>query len=545
MRKSFLLLILSNQTEMNKIIILSTIFILLGFHIAFSQNAFYHFYPDTPSGASLEKVIATHDNGFISLEDAHSIVLNKFDSSGLSIWSKKYSVPGVNLYAGDIAELKNHDLIITGEYSDTNFTINTYLIMRLDSSGNLRYAKIDHDSIEVAGYRWGGVNIATTTPDDGVIMLGQIEVDTIPGSALFISKADSSGNPQWFNIFQPDTNTDFEEIRSAYVGNGEMVITGFYSYRNISGSSSWFFILKFDSSGNPVWTKKIFSGSRNVAVADEAIEKDGELYILTAQDTPSGPFGTPHIYKIDINGQLLWHTQYDFLGGISNYNNMYKRTDGKISFMARENIYYDYINVEIDSSGSIINSQQYFSMPYFIYLLNNFQINSGKIISYGFGSDLISFGLFFLTLDSVYQAPCFSTPISLPQPNYFSDTLISMTCPFYTAANSYTDITSNIQTSSFSLSEIDFCNLVHTPEVESQKQFSISPNPSCGQFVISSQSFTDKNSLLEIFNVFGACIYTETMHCESCIVHCALPPGIYFVRLSNSEMQSTQKLVIE
>ncbi|MCX6274764.1 MAG: T9SS type A sorting domain-containing protein [Bacteroidetes bacterium] len=73
----------------------------------------------------------------------------------------------------------------------------------------------------------------------------------------------------------------------------------------------------------------------------------------------------------------------------------------------------------------------------------------------------------------------------------------------------------------------------------------MSPNPTTGQFVISSTEFADKNSLIEIFNTLGEKIYSvayrdgSTVNCEH------FRPGIYFVRLGDSEKQLIQKLVVE
>jgi len=530
---------------MKKIVFL-ILFVCLIHITSFSQSSFYNFYPDTLTGATLQKAIPTHDHGFISFGGGSIIVLNKFDSSGVSTWSKEYAVAGYDLYPCDIIEMQNHDFMITGIYSHINNTINTFLLMRVDSAGNLRYAKIDHDSTRVYGYPLGGVNITGTTPDDGVVFTGQIGVDSLQGEFFFLAKTDSVGNAVWFNISQPDTNVSFDYIRSAMTANGEMIITGFYSYFNVDPSLSYFFAEKFEPSGNHLWTKRSVLESHMPSISDRVIEKDNNYYVLTSQDSPLSVLNVANIYKLTTNGQLVWHSHYNFCTGFSSLNLMMKTSDGRISFMARDNsIYGNNMNVEIDNSGAIVNSQVYAGWPFNKILHNNFETSPGKFVTYGFMNDFISFGLIFLSLDSLYRFPCLSSGIQLPAPTFYNDSTISMMGSFYVATNAFSDISSFIQTSIFVLTSIDFCNLNSSTEFDEEKNLVISPNPATNSITISSKDFSGKNGLIEIYNTLGEKIYSTAYNFQPQTINLKLPPGIYFVRLSDSEKQLTKKLVIE
>ncbi len=81
----------------------------------------------------------------------------------------------------------------------------------------------------------------------------------------------------------------------------------------------------------------------------------------------------------------------------------------------------------------------------------------------------------------------------------------------------------------------------------------ISPNPATFQFEVKSSAF-GANSLLEIFNLLGENIYSAAYREPSTVIPIPIaigtigselfPKGIYFVRLSDSEKQLTQKLLI-
>ncbi len=86
---------------------------------------------------------------------------------------------------------------------------------------------------------------------------------------------------------------------------------------------------------------------------------------------------------------------------------------------------------------------------------------------------------------------------------------------------------------------------IKNPEVNSQNQFTISPNPAHTTFTISTTAQL-QNAQVEIYNVVGEKLYSEPLNNRaSCIVHCALPPGIYFVTFQTNEGRVTRKLVKE
>jgi hypothetical protein len=67
---------------------------------------------------------------------------------------------------------------------------------------------------------------------------------------------------------------------------------------------------------------------------------------------------------------------------------------------------------------------------------------------------------------------------------------------------------------------------------------SIYPNPTSGEFTIHSPQVI---KTIEIYNVLGDKVYSRDFNCASCIVHHALPPGLYFLRTAGF----SAKLIIQ
>jgi len=523
---------------MNKIII-TILFVTFLKLAAFSQSDFYRLYSDTLLSAATLKTIPTKDGGFIWLGDGISII--KADSNGIPLWSKDYS-SNVNLQSGDIIELPNHDFIITGSCSIANWP--TYLLMRIDSSGNLIYAKTDKDSSYVYNY-WGDVNIAGLTSDNGFVFASRIRVDSLQQTFYpFISKIDSSGNCSWLKYFEVDTNTSCDKIRSLEDGNGNIIVAGCYRYYNLPNWREYFFIAKFDSSGILLWLKHGIQSSKINGMVNNIIELNGSYYVLTVQDTPTTFFNVPHIYKISASsGDLIWHTQYDFWLGWDE-NKIYRYNDGRLLFTCRDNISGLGMNAEIDTMGLILKSVRYNDGSYYLNIVNIIELNSGKGLITGFAGDGNSaWGNVFASIDSSLNTMCQSSDISLPLPVYYTDSMITKSHSVFTANDTLVDVTAAIHTNTRSLSYVNFCDVVNTTTLTNLQRLDIFPNPASSQFAVSSVQIS--NGTLEIFNLLGEKIYS-TPYSESTTVNCELfPKGIYIVRLSDSEKQFNQKLVVE
>ncbi|MBT3206848.1 MAG: hypothetical protein HN347_00715 [Bacteroidetes bacterium] len=200
---------------------------------------------------------------------------------------------------------------------------------------------------------------------------------------IFVTKQDTSGNPISLNII---SGTGDDYASNIVIDNeGNIIITGYYDSPNLSFAGTTIgnsgtedaFIAKYDSLGNELWVKRIFSSNDDEPV-DLAVDDYGNIYYT--QRTGGIPLNvdgnllfsnnnwSPFLLKFDINGNLLWNIQ---LHGDHN----------------------GYINdIEIDNSNSVLLAGSSNS--------STFIIDSDTIWSSTTGTGLNDDNSFFAKLDS-------------------------------------------------------------------------------------------------------------------------------------------------
>ncbi len=77
--------------------------------------------------------------------------------------------------------------------------------------------------------------------------------------------------------------------------------------------------------------------------------------------------------------------------------------------------------------------------------------------------------------------------------------------------------------------------------------FSIYPNPARSKFIVRSSDPFEKNARLKIYNVMGMDVQSELINqkSEMSVDIRALPPGIYFIKVTSEKGSAVQKLVVE
>ena len=490
----------------------------------------------------IQNMAPTHDNGLAGVAwdyNVSSIHVMKFDSIGQNEWRKKFTIPQHILRPGDIIELPNHDLMICGTIEKS--PSRTYFILRTDSHGNVIYLMENSDSLLVSGapdvMHFSGI------ASDGKVILAGI-ADTLSLGSGFLSKIDSTGYVDWTINFSASINTYFSSLRSRLLPDESIVVSGFCN--QLFGGNQ-FCVMKFDSTANLIWSR-ISPLSNGFGIVYPAGEVNGSYYVLATEDTPTTNYDVPHLYKISAStGNLIWHAQYsDFISG-SSYQGQVTIYGGRIIVTGRkDSINVNPVMIEIDSSGMFSQGQIYYLIhPAFFQLANIIETSSGQLILYGTGGDYSANlgGYILASVDSLFQMNCYPNSLSLIPPNYYQDTLIGSGSSFF-GSSSLTNITSQLVTLSDQLSAIDFCNLVGVHQRLNEKDLLISPNPVNGQFVIDRS--TNSINEIEIFNSLGEKVYSSSVNCTSCIVHCSsFLPGIYFVKAIAKDQILTQKFIKE
>ena len=427
--------------------------------------------------------------------------MTKIDSYGSVLWSRF-----TNKAFHCIAPLGANHFAAYDYRDSTAWPGNIYTIELsvFDSTGQFESAITIPESLVVANMH--------PTSDGG----------TIASHDHLIFKSDSLGNFEWIKTCSLGGITDIIEAKSggymvlyntlltrlSATGDtlgtisidtiGEKIYNGAENGFIILGAKYrqnvlYNVILDLDSAGNIRWAKEIPWGSSCI-LTNFTLSADGN-YLF------SGPIIAsevkPFVFKMDTTGTILWIRQYPAAGYFNGTGKFFKTHDDGYAL---------------------------------IYSDNNQRIQFIKTDSTGLSSCDTAGVSLTLTSSTIQTSLYFPSPTFsvYTYPPYLSQGVIAVTDNGYVIS--------------------DNCLMLEIENTHrADHEINISPNPATTQFTISSKNFIDENSLVEIFNTLGQQIYSAlaagrgpwTVDCRP------FPRGIYFVRLSDSEKQLTQKLVVQ
>ncbi len=141
--------------------------------------------------------------------------------------------------------------------------------------------------------------------DDGSLIVAGYAVESQASSiALMLAKYDSSGAEIWTRIYDWSDSADEYARSVCQTPDGGYGICGFIDPPE-GMDIAW--ILRTDSQGDTLWTREW--GYTSWATAVEILYLDNGLTVFAQGNTPSTP-GGPHLLRYDMDGNLLWETDF-------------------------------------------------------------------------------------------------------------------------------------------------------------------------------------------------------------------------------------------
>jgi hypothetical protein len=465
------------------------------------------------------------------------IFIAKFDNSGNVIWVKTFGGEG-NDRAIAIVVDKDNNLVLTGSFESPALAFMSFgLINR--GGGDLFICKFTSDGDVIWAKSYGGSSYEepTTIATDlhGNIIIGGefsgdsfiIGSDTLKNSAIgyngisdiFIAKLSSSGESIWA---RSAGGVSFEQAHSlATDRDSNIVVVGAFNSNKIGFGNdtlvnigySDIFVTKYDSKGNVLWAKGGYGEDKdwantvtidnngNIYVAGEFLSEEFKLANYTISNKGSYDI---LLAKFDKDGNLLWANSFgediDDYGKSLVYSNGYVYLGG---YFASKTLAF--------GNAVVTNRSQKLTSDIYIAKFDD----SGNCIwvkSAGGDDEDQSFDIAIDKDGNAFQTGNFES-------KYI----------YFNKESLYNYGYSNVFVSKLNpkLSDIYFA-LQPTKE-----RISIAPNPS-DNFISIRGEFFDLDEL-KIFNLFGECVYSQSVTGSEIIIDVrSLSRGIYLLCISGN-----------
>jgi len=247
-------------------------------------------------------IIQTTDGGYIVTSETNSwsaggyydVLLLKLDSTGNLSWIKSIGGTGSE-FGWSIIQTTDGGYIVTGETDSWGVDGHDVLLLKLDSAGNLSWAKAIGEKKDERGR-----SIIQTT-DGGYIVTGSTDSWGAANANILFLKFDLNNNLQWTRVIgKGGVELGYSIIQTT---DGGYIVTGSTDSWGAGGYD--FLLLKLDSTGNLSWIKAI--GGTGNDFGYSIIQTTDGGYIVTGE-TYSWGAGSRDVLllKLDSAGNLSW-----------------------------------------------------------------------------------------------------------------------------------------------------------------------------------------------------------------------------------------------
>ncbi len=279
------------------------LFILISVQISFSQTTFIKTYGDTADQHDDvgHAVLQTEGGGYIIAGETGrydiyghpikyygDVCLIKTDEYGDTIWIKTYGDSGALREGSFSMDRTNDGGYMLSAYEEKNWRL---WLIRTDSNG---------DSIWSRKYPVGKGNCIKKTSDDGFVITGYTINDI---HSAYLIKINSMGDTLWLKTYNKSDQDEAKYVQQT--SDGGFIICGVTKLPEPRDLDIW--LLKTDSNGDTLWTKTY--GGDYIDEPQSVYETSEGGYFIAGEYTVYGELGLEvHIWllKTDSNGDTLW-----------------------------------------------------------------------------------------------------------------------------------------------------------------------------------------------------------------------------------------------
>lgn len=250
----------------------------------------------------------TRDGGYIITGWTQSfgaggkdVLLMKVDSAGNCLWAKAFGTSASNEVGNCVEQTIDGGYIIASgfphEYG-TGTIVDKATLIKIDSLGSLSWTKTFTGTSSATG------NSVVQTSDGGFVMVGTAV--TALGQDVLLIKTDSLGNTLWTKSIDDGENETGYSL--AKTQDNGFIISGEAA---IGGSYSDVYLLKVDSLGNAIWSRKYGSPTRDEGVS-VFVTSDGGFAVAGTYNINGAAGNDVYLLKTDASGNILWERTFGF-----------------------------------------------------------------------------------------------------------------------------------------------------------------------------------------------------------------------------------------
>lgn len=263
---------------------------------------------DYGSKSAGQGVIPTSDGGYIAVggiyeaEKYQKAYIMKLDAEGQVEWEQKPKYRHTDSMAYRVIETKDGGYLVAGNTkSEDEPVVGQLYMIRLDSSGNVLWEKVQDDTIQ-------STPTAIVETDDGDFFIaGSGSVSWVAYEKAYILKIDKNGETLWYNKYNFTDSVVFNDLIPANDG-GYIAVGSVGRAEYETGDLDAMLMVKIDDQGKEVWSKQFKDPDSDWTAFSITASEDGGYVIGSGKRIDRNRVNV--LTKLDLNGQEQWEKTY-------------------------------------------------------------------------------------------------------------------------------------------------------------------------------------------------------------------------------------------
>ncbi|MEC0309992.1 hypothetical protein P4H67_24885 [Paenibacillus lautus] len=331
-----------------------------------SVQSTVEWFRDYGSNSAGNEVIPTSDGGYIAVGGIfeagkyQKAYILKLDAEGQVEWEQKPIYPTTNSMAYRVIETKDGGYLVAGNTNSEDVPIVGQLyIIRLDSSGNVLWEKVQDDTIHSTP------TAIVETEDGDFFIAGSGSVGWVAYEKAYILKIDINGETLWYNKYNYTDSVEFNDLIPANDG-GYMAVGSVGRAEYESGDLDAMLMVKIDDQGKEVWSKQFKEQDSRWSAFSITASEDGGYVIGSGKRVNRNHVNL--LTKTDLNGQVQWEKTYRDGTNSEYFKRLVRTKDGYAMLgqhISQNSLDYknQYDVLSVDGNGELISRELFKGPP--------------------------------------------------------------------------------------------------------------------------------------------------------------------------------------